>query len=78
MSVTKSDDVLSFENSIVNLGTKIEAFLPVIKQVINLAKIGVSSTQNKEDDKIVVIAETVVALLEGGINNVKSTLTPKQ
>jgi F420-0:gamma-glutamyl ligase len=78
MSVTKGNDVLSFENSIVNLGTKIEAFLPVIKQVINLAKIGVSSTQNAEDDKIVVIAEAIVALLEGGINNVKSTLTPKQ
>jgi F420-0:gamma-glutamyl ligase len=78
MSVTKGTDVLSFENSIVNLGTKIEAFLPVIKQVINLAKIGVSSTQNAEDDKIVVIAEAIVALLEGGINNVKSTLTPKQ
>jgi F420-0:gamma-glutamyl ligase len=78
MSVTKGNDVLSFENSIVNLGTKIEAFLPVIKQVINLAKIGVSSTQNAEDDKIVVIAEAIVALLEGGIDNVKSTLTPKQ
>jgi F420-0:gamma-glutamyl ligase len=78
MSVTKNSNVVAFENSIINLGTKIEAFLPMIKQVVNLAKMGAASTQNIEDDKVIVIVESVIALLEGGIGNVKTTLSQTQ